>query len=138
MDGNATSTYRNAALLSLAAVTPDRVTTSAELDGRLAPVLERLRLPTGLLERIAGVHERRNWAEGESFDSATIEAGEKALAEAAVDPKLHQQVEGRLDVLRSKWAAGRQESRTDQGAEFDLDSASDEEMFALLDDELGR
>ncbi|MBX9245804.1 3-oxoacyl-ACP synthase III [Actinotalea ferrariae] len=85
VDGNATSTYRNAALLSLAAVTPDRVTTSADLDRRLGPVLERLRLPTGLLERIAGVHERRNWAEGQGFDSAAIEAGEKALAEAGVD-----------------------------------------------------
>ncbi|MBO3096402.1 3-oxoacyl-ACP synthase III [Cellulomonas dongxiuzhuiae] len=83
--GNATSMYRNAALLSLATVTPDRVTTSAELDGRLRPVLERLRLPTGLLQRIAGVHERRNWAQGQSFDAATIEAGEKALAEAGVD-----------------------------------------------------
>ncbi|MCC2334259.1 3-oxoacyl-ACP synthase III [Cellulomonas wangsupingiae] len=83
--GNATSTYRNAALLSLAAVTPDRVTTSAELDARLQPVLDRLRLPPGLLQRIAGVHERRNWAEGQSFGAATIEAGEKALAEAGVD-----------------------------------------------------
>ncbi|GIG38738.1 3-oxoacyl-ACP synthase III [Cellulomonas phragmiteti] len=85
MAGNATSTYRNAALLSLAAVVPDRVTTSAELDARLRPVLDRLRLPAGLLERIAGVHERRNWAEGQSFDTATVEAGEKALAEAGVD-----------------------------------------------------
>ena len=105
MDGNATSTYRNAALLSLAAVTPDRVTTSAELDGRLAPVLERLRLPTGLLERIAGVHERRNWAEGESFDSATIEAGEKALAEAierAARDAAHRSRQGALARARAE------------------------------------
>lgn len=85
VDGNARSRFRNASLLSLAAVTPDGVTTSAELDGRLRPVLDRLHLPTGLLERIAGVHERRNWAEGEGFDTAAIEAGEKALAEAGVD-----------------------------------------------------
>ncbi|WP_225755697.1 3-oxoacyl-ACP synthase III [Actinotalea sp. Marseille-Q4924] len=85
VNGNATTVHSNVALLSLAAVTPERVTTSAELDDRLRSTLERLRLPSGLLERIAGVHERRNWAEGQSFDTAAIEAGEKALAEAGVD-----------------------------------------------------
>jgi acyl-CoA:acyl-CoA alkyltransferase len=85
VSGNATSTHHNVALLSLATTTPDRVTTSAEIDRRLAPALDRLRLPAGLLERVAGVHERRNWAEGQTFDGAAIEAGEKALAEAGVD-----------------------------------------------------
>src|SRR5690606_7547511 len=83
--GNATSVHRNAALLSLATTTADRITTSADIDRRLAPVLERLKLPTGLLQRIAGVHERRNWAEGQTFDVAAVAAGEKALAEAGVD-----------------------------------------------------
>lgn len=85
MKGNATSVHRNAALLSLATTTADRVTTSVDLDRRLAPALDRLGLPTGLLQRIAGVYERRNWAEGQTFDSAAIAAGEKALAEAGVD-----------------------------------------------------
>lgn len=85
MKGNATSVHRNASLLSLATTTADRVTTSADLDRRLAPVLDRLGLPTGLLQRIAGVHERRNWADGQTFDAAAIAAGEKALAEAGVD-----------------------------------------------------
>jgi acyl-CoA:acyl-CoA alkyltransferase len=79
------SVHRNVALLSLATTLPERVTSSAELDRRLRPVLDRLSLPTGLLERIAGVHERRNWAEGQTFDAAAIQAGEKALAEAGVD-----------------------------------------------------
>lgn len=77
--------HSNVALLSLATTMPERVTTSADLDGRLAPVLDRLHLPTGLLQRIAGVHERRNWADGQTFDQAAIEAGEKALADAGVD-----------------------------------------------------
>ncbi|QGQ20223.1 3-oxoacyl-ACP synthase III [Cellulomonas sp. JZ18] len=84
--GNATSVHRNAALLSLATTVAERVTTSADIDRRLAPVLDRLRLPTGLLQRVAGVHERRNWAEGQSFDAAAVAAGEKALAEAGVNP----------------------------------------------------
>ncbi|WP_182113150.1 3-oxoacyl-ACP synthase III [Actinotalea sp. JY-7876] len=85
MKGNATSVHRNAALLSLATTTAERVTTSADIDRRLAPALERLRLPTGLLERVAGVHERRNWGSGQTFDAAAVAAGEKALAEAGVD-----------------------------------------------------
>ena len=86
MDGNATTTHRNVALLSVASTLASRVTTSEELDDRLAPALKRLRLPRGLLQRVAGVFERRNWGPGEAFDTAAIDAGRRALAEAGVDP----------------------------------------------------
>ncbi|KJC63998.1 3-oxoacyl-ACP synthase III [Agreia bicolorata] len=86
MDGNATTTHRNVALLSVATTMATRITTSAEIDRRLAPSLKRLKLPTGLLQRVAGVHERRNWGEGQTFDDAAIEAGKKALAEAGIRP----------------------------------------------------
>ena len=84
VNGNATTVHRNVALLSIAASMPGRVTTSAEIDTALAPALKRMGLPRGLLERVAGITERRNWATGESFDTAAISAGEKALAEAGV------------------------------------------------------
>jgi len=86
LDGNATTTHRNVALLSVATTMATRITTSAEIDRRLAPALKRLKLPTGLLQRVAGVHERRNWGEGQTFDDAAIEAGKKALAEAGIRP----------------------------------------------------
>ncbi|KAA9085372.1 3-oxoacyl-ACP synthase III [Microbacterium radiodurans] len=86
MHGNATVRYDDVALLSVASVLPSRVTTSDEIEDRLTDVLKRLRLKPGLLRRVAGVNERRNWAEGESSDDATIAAGERALAEAGVDP----------------------------------------------------
>ncbi|KQM60766.1 MULTISPECIES: 3-oxoacyl-ACP synthase III [unclassified Agreia] len=86
MDGNATTTHRNVALLSVATTMATRITTSEEIDRRLAPALKRLKLPTGLLQRVAGVHERRNWGEGQTFDDAAIEAGKKALAEAGIRP----------------------------------------------------
>jgi len=86
LDGNATTTHRNVALLSVATTMATRVTTSEEIDRRLAPALKRLKLPTGLLQRVAGVHERRNWGEGQTFDDAAIEAGKKALAEAGIRP----------------------------------------------------
>lgn len=84
--GNATSRHQNVALMSVAAVMPDVVTTSADIDDRLARTLERLRMPRGLLQRVAGVHERRRWAPDQTFETAAITAGEKALAEAGVSP----------------------------------------------------
>lgn len=84
MDGNATMLYRNVSLLSVAATIAERVTSSAEIDARLLPVLQRLKLPTGLLERVAGVRERRNWGESVRFDEAAIGAGRRALDEAGI------------------------------------------------------
>lgn len=84
MNGNATSTYRNVALLSVQSVLGPLVTTSVEIERRLEPILKRLRLPVGLLERVAGVIERRNWGPGLSSNEAAVEAGQKALREAGV------------------------------------------------------
>lgn len=85
MNGNAVSRYSNVALLSVASVLPSRVTTSEDIESRLGSALSRLRLRPGMLRRVAGVLERRNWADGETADSATVAAGERALAEAGVD-----------------------------------------------------
>lgn len=74
------------ALLSVATTIASRITTSEEIDRRLAPALKRLRLPKGLLQRVAGVHERRNWGEGQTFDDAAVAAGQRALALAGIEP----------------------------------------------------
>ncbi|MDX2376105.1 3-oxoacyl-ACP synthase III [Microbacterium sp. LRZ72] len=87
MAGNATTRFDNVSLLSVASVLPTRVTTSREIEDRLAGALARLKLRPGLLQRVAGVLERRNWAADESTDAATIDAGTRALAEANVDPR---------------------------------------------------
>ena len=50
----------------------------------LAPVLKRLGMPTGLLQRVAGVLERRHWGPDQAFDDAAIVAGRDALAQAGV------------------------------------------------------
>jgi polyene macrolide polyketide synthase len=52
----------------------------------------------------------------------------------SVDPKVHKQVAGRLEVLRAKWASSGDEPVAQE--DFDFDSASDDEVFALLDDQL--
>lgn len=86
MAGNATTRFDNVSLLSVASVLPSRVTTSADIEQRLEGALARLKLRPGLLQRVAGVVERRNWADGEATDDATIQAGARALADAGVDP----------------------------------------------------
>jgi 3-oxoacyl-[acyl-carrier-protein] synthase-3 len=86
VNGNATSTHHNVALLSVASVIAPLVTTSIEIERRLEPVLRRLRLPTGLLERIAGIVERRNWGGLQTFHTGVVAAGNDALAEAGVRP----------------------------------------------------
>ena len=86
MNGNATTTHRNVALLSVASLIAPLITTSEEIDRRLTPVLTRLKLPTGLLQRVAGVYERRNWGPDETFDDAAVKAGKIALREAGIKP----------------------------------------------------
>ncbi len=85
MAGNATTRFDNVSLLSVASTMPSRVTTSEQIEDRLSSALTRLGLPGGLLQRVAGVLERRNWDSSESSDEATIAAGRRALAEASVD-----------------------------------------------------
>lgn len=86
MNRNATTRFENVALLSVASSLPGRVSTSDAIEERLATALSRLKLRRGLLNRVAGVLERRNWAAGESSEHATVDAGVRALAEAGVHP----------------------------------------------------
>lgn len=62
------------------------VLTSAELDKRLADPLKRLKLPTGLLQRVAGVKARRNWEGPGDNRAGTVEAGRRAIQSAGIDP----------------------------------------------------
>ncbi|MBA8795027.1 3-oxoacyl-[acyl-carrier-protein] synthase-3 [Friedmanniella endophytica] len=81
---SATFRLRNTAVLSISAVEAPLVLTSAEIDDRLAPTYRRTRLRPGLLQKLAGVHERRWWPTDVSFADAAAMAGAKALAEAGV------------------------------------------------------
>ncbi|MEU2874515.1 SDR family NAD(P)-dependent oxidoreductase [Streptomyces olivoreticuli] len=68
---------------------------------------------------------------------------EKAFGGLDVTEEVHEQIAGRLEVLRTKWGALRDgavgaglDGSPDEG-DFDFESASDEEVFDLLDNELG-
>lgn len=58
---------------------PPVVVTSQELEARLQPVYEALRLPEGQLEALTGISERRWWEPGFSPSEGAIQAARKAL-----------------------------------------------------------
>jgi acyl carrier protein len=53
------------------------------------------------------------------------------------DESLHEKVTGRLEVLRTRWSSRRINGSAATAAGVDLNSASDEEVFNLLDQQLG-
>ncbi|MEB3224134.1 MAG: 3-oxoacyl-ACP synthase III [Candidatus Sericytochromatia bacterium] len=62
---------------------PQRVT-SSELEQRLAPVYEALRVPQGQLAYLTGIHERRWWDPGTRLAPKAAEAASQALGLAGV------------------------------------------------------
>lgn len=68
--------------------------TSAEIVERLRPALTRLGMRADLLERVAGIRERRIWDGEMPVSTAAAMAGRKALEASGVDP-------GRIGVLIS-------------------------------------
>jgi polyene macrolide polyketide synthase len=75
-------------------------------------------------------------ADGAGAVLAVLDRLEKAITEMTVDAQEFKHVAGRIEVLRTKWAALGQDAPRGSG-ELDLDAASDDDVFALLDDELG-
>ena len=82
---NSTHRYTNTAVLSIERVEAPVVVTSAELDERLADVYARTKMRGGMLEGVVGIHERRRWAEGQSFTEGAVAAGRAALGASGVD-----------------------------------------------------
>lgn len=82
--GNATFRHRNAALLSVTEAQAPLQLTSKDIDAQLADALKRLKLPKGLLQRVAGVKARRIWAEEDGNRRGTVEAGRRALQQAGI------------------------------------------------------
>jgi 3-oxoacyl-[acyl-carrier-protein] synthase-3 len=86
MSGNATHRFTNTAVLSVQTADAPRVITSDALDDALAETYRRVGLRPGLLERLAGIRERRWWADGVTFVDGAAMAGAKAISESGVDP----------------------------------------------------
>lgn len=80
--------YHQVCLESFGYTLPDEAVTSADLESRLQPLYDRLRLPEGRLELMTGIRERRIWAEGTLPSAKSIESGEKAIQSAGIDREL--------------------------------------------------
>ena len=87
MTGNSTIRNRNAAVLSVTKTEADVVIPSTRFDEELAHTFKRLRMPKGLLERLAGIKERRGWAPGRHFTDGATEAGQAALERSGIRPE---------------------------------------------------
>lgn len=76
--------FSHTCIESLATALPDEILSSAEIERRLAPLYERLRLPEGRLELMTGIKERRIWPEGTRPSDASAAAGRAALARSGI------------------------------------------------------
>ncbi len=60
------------------------VISSSEIEERLAPVYDALRLPVGHLEELTGIIERRWWGPSDTLSQGAIQAASKALARSSL------------------------------------------------------
>jgi acyl-CoA:acyl-CoA alkyltransferase len=70
---------KNTVLAKSAIYLPEEIVTSDEIENRLSPVYQRLKLPQGRLELMTGIHERRVWDEGTRPSHLSTMAAQKAL-----------------------------------------------------------
>lgn len=76
--------YQHVRLEGASYVLPKTTITSTEIEARLAPLYQRLKLPEGRLEMISGIKERHVWEEGVMPSQISAMAGDKVLRQTGV------------------------------------------------------
>ena len=76
--------FENVCIESLAVALPGEIWSSAQIEERLRPLYERLKLPVGRLELMTGIRERRMWPAGTRPSDASAAAGKAVLAKSAL------------------------------------------------------
>ena len=79
--------YQHVCLESFGYTLPEEIVTSVEIERRLQPLYERLRLPEGRLELITGIRERRFWDRGTLPSDKSISSAHSAIQAAELDPQ---------------------------------------------------
>jgi acyl-CoA:acyl-CoA alkyltransferase len=79
--------YSNVYIDSIGYELPPNVVSSRDLENRLAPLYQKLRLKEGQLEAITGIFERRFWDPGYKVSQGATTAGRKALADSRISPE---------------------------------------------------
>jgi acyl-CoA:acyl-CoA alkyltransferase len=78
--------YQRVAIESLGYTLPREVVTTAEIEERLSPLYDRLRLPQGRLELMTGIRERRFFAPGTRPSQMSLLSARRALVASGIDP----------------------------------------------------
>ena len=73
--------FQHVSIASIAHVDAPNPLSSADINARLRPTLDRLGIRTDVLGDIAGIHSRRFWEDGTQASDAATAAAEKALAD---------------------------------------------------------
>ena len=79
--------FQHVAIEAFACTLPPHVVTSDEIEARLAPVYERLRLPAGRLELMTGIRERRFFDPGTLPGQISAVTAVKAIEQSGLDPR---------------------------------------------------
>lgn len=77
--------YSRVCLEGLGCVLPEERVTTAEIEQRLAPLYERLRLPEGRLELMSGIRERRFFPPGARPSDISIQSANQAIEASGID-----------------------------------------------------
>lgn len=77
--------YQHVCLEAFGYELPEETVSSSEIESRLAPLYQRLRLPEGRLELMTGIRERRFWPAGMLPSEQSVASAEQAIAAAKID-----------------------------------------------------
>lgn len=76
--------FNNLVIESFAYDLSDNIVTSVDIENRLAPLYEKLKLPEGRLELMTGIAARRQWALGTKPSDLSTAAAKKCLAKSKI------------------------------------------------------
>jgi 3-oxoacyl-[acyl-carrier-protein] synthase-3 len=77
--------YQDVCIESFGYTLPPVIISSAQIEDRLQPLYDRLKLPQGRLELMSGIRERRFWEAGTLPSEKSIASAEKAIRAANID-----------------------------------------------------
>jgi 3-oxoacyl-[acyl-carrier-protein] synthase III len=78
--------YNDVCIESLGYTIPEEIWTSEEIETKLTPLYQRLKLPPGRLELMTGIRQRRFWADGVRPSVLSVRSAQSALQAANLDP----------------------------------------------------
>lgn len=79
--------YKNVCIEAFGYELPGEIVSSSEIEKRLSPVYNRLKLPDGRLELMSGIKERRFWKNGTRPSEVSVLAAKKAIEKSGISKK---------------------------------------------------